>query len=115
MKSTDSIPHASSHTPHHNSHHTRPRFTFAHGLLIGALAAGSIVLVGAGSRQPANPIVGIGATDERLFRVYQSGKVEFLGVDLDNGSINGVPDWSPVKIDDTLIWDSRGKNFNKKK
>jgi hypothetical protein len=111
LKSTNPTPH----TPTHAPHHTRPRLTFAHGLLIGALAAGSIVLVGAGSRQPANPIVGFAATDEKLFRVYQSGEIEFLGVDLDNGSLNGIPDWSPVKIDNTLIWDSRGRNFYKKK
>lgn len=93
------------------------RQSFVRGIVVGGVVVGGIVLLGAGAGQPATPpdkIVGFAATDEKLFRVWESGKIEFLGVDLDNGTPAGVPDWSPVQIDTARVWDSRGRNIRKK-
>lgn len=95
------------------------RASFVRGIVVGGVVAGGIVLLGAGVGQPGSApppdkIVAFAATDEKLFRVWESGRIEFLGVDLDNGTANGVPDWSPVKIDTTRVWDSRGRNIRKK-
>lgn len=93
----------------------RKRDGFVRGMVTGVVLAAGIVLVGAGRGHTQDKIIGFAATDEKLFRVWESGRIEFLGVDLDTGSPAGVPDWSPVKIDSTMVWDSRGKNFYKKK
>jgi len=92
----------------------RHRGVFVCGMVAGIGVAAAGAMLGVGRGQPEDRIVGLAATDEKLFRVWESGRIEFLVVDLDNGTAEGVPDWTPVQIDTTRMWDSRGKAIRKK-
>ncbi|MFK7759745.1 MAG: hypothetical protein AB8C13_07360 [Phycisphaerales bacterium] len=65
---------------------------------MGALIAG--VLLG-GFTQPRNSVVAYTATDETMYRIYESGKIEYLRLDEDPPrTADGIFNWGIVKIDD---------------
>ena len=72
---------------------------------VGALGAGT-VLGGLGSGQPTekldrvDEVVAYTATDRTIYKMYESGKIEYLRVDENPPrTADGVYDWGDVKID----------------
>jgi hypothetical protein len=85
-------------------------------LTIGGLA-GLLVLVvglGQGSTGQDRPsasgpaITHYTAGGDRLYRVWDTGVIEYLTVDLANGSVDGIPGWARIHIDPTLSRDRMG-------
>lgn len=75
------------------------------------LAGASMLVVGmalGGLAMKDDPIVAYTTTDDTMYRVYESGNIEYLR--LENGpprTVEGVFDWGVVKIDDRFKLEDR--------
>lgn len=85
--------------------------------LAGAL--GLLVGLGIGSEAPRpapGPISHASETapvqylagDNRLYRIHDTGEIEYLIVDFAHGSVAGIPGWALLRIDNTLSRDRMG-------
>ena len=67
--------------------------------------------VGFGRATGAAQIEQYTAGGDRLYRIWDDGRVEYLEVDLANGSVEGIPGWAPVHIDHKLSRDRMGNEI----
>lgn len=89
--------------------------------LAGAL--GLLVGLGIGSESPrpapetAPPAAGSSPThapvqyiagDNRIYRIHDTGEIEYLIVDFANGTVAGIPGWALLRVDNTLSRDRMG-------
>lgn len=83
---------------------------------IGGMAAALVLLAGFGlGRGPGDgpaPVVPeithYTAGDNRLYRIWDDGSVDYLIVDFAHGSVEGIPGWARVHIDPSLSRDRMG-------
>jgi len=69
--------------------------------LVGALMLGVGLVLGGQAREGKDSVIAYTATDETMYRVYESGRIEYLRLDDDPPrTAHGVFDWGVVKIDD---------------
>ena len=65
---------------------------------LGALSVG--LLLGGMNRAGKDDVIAYAATDETLYRIYETGRIEYLRLDEDPPrTAHGVFDWGVVKID----------------
>jgi len=82
-------------------------------LTIAGLAAAIALLAGLG-HAPTQPdlsppqITHYTAGGDRLYRIRDDGTIEYLIVDFANGSVEGIPGWARVHIDNSLTRDRMG-------
>lgn len=80
---------------------------------IAGLGVALALLAGLG-HAPAQPepsqagITHYTAGGDRLYRVWDNGTIEYLIVDFANGSVEGIPGWARVQIDNSLTRDRMG-------
>lgn len=74
--------------------------------LVGAFAL--LVGVGQAERGKAAEVREYAAGGDRLYRVWDDGRIEYLIVDFAHGSVEGVPGWAPLQIDHSLSRDRMG-------
>jgi len=68
--------------------------------LVGVLMLGVGFGLGGLTRNDEDSVVAYVATDETMYRVYESGRIEYLRLDDDPPrTAHGVFDWGVVKID----------------
>lgn len=48
------------------------------------------------------------AGGDRLYRIWDTGDIEYLTIDFAHGSVEGVPSWARLRIDDSLTHDRMG-------
>lgn len=48
------------------------------------------------------------AGDNRLYRIHDTGEIEYLIVDFAHGSVAGIPGWALLRVDNTLSRDRMG-------
>jgi hypothetical protein len=48
------------------------------------------------------------AGGDRLYRIYDNGAIEYLIVDFAHGSVEGIPGWALLHVDETLTRDRMG-------
>ncbi|MFG0260638.1 MAG: hypothetical protein ACF8LK_09840 [Phycisphaerales bacterium JB041] len=90
-------------------------------LVITALtgALGLLVGLGLGGEPPtkaAEPVPTADATapfqyvagDNRLYRIHDSGEIEYLIVDFAHGTVAGIPGWATLRVDHSLSRDRMG-------
>jgi hypothetical protein len=78
------------------------------GALVGALMLGVGFGLGGLTRSDEDPVVAYTATDETMYRVFESGRIEYLRLDDDPPrTAHGVFDWGVVKIDDRYVLEDR--------
>lgn len=69
--------------------------------LVGAVMLGVGFGLGGLTRSDEDSVVAYAATDETMYRVYESGLIEYLRLDDDPPrTAHGVFDWGVVKIDE---------------
>lgn len=60
------------------------------------------------SPSPAPEVIHYTAGGDRLYRIWDNGAIEYLIVDFANGSVEGIPGWAPIHIDESLSRDRMG-------
>ena len=68
---------------------------------------------GAGGSPAAREVTHYTAGDDRLYRVWDDGTIEYLIVDFANGSVEGIPGWARVQIDHSLTRDRMGNEVRR--
>ena len=110
--------HTTRHTPEAYPATTIARQRFAIAALAGVL--GLVVGLGLGSDAPtanaqpqnaarpaAAPFQYVAGGD-RLYRIHDTGEIEYLIADFAHGSVAGVPGWASLRIDTSLSRDRMG-------
>lgn len=83
-------------------------------MVIGGMALALVLLAGVGlGRGPAagsgaREITHYTAGDNRLYRIWDDGTIDYLIVDFAHGSVEGIPGWATVHIDPSLSRDRMG-------
>ncbi|MBZ0170943.1 MAG: hypothetical protein K8E66_01050, partial [Phycisphaerales bacterium] len=47
----------------------------------------------------------------RLYRIWEDGRIDYLVVDFANGSVEGIPGWARLHIDPNLSRDRMGNEI----
>jgi hypothetical protein len=69
--------------------------------MVGAGLLGAGALLGGMNAAAKDKVIAYTATDETMYRVYDSGRIEYLRLDEDPPrTAHGVFDWGVVKIDE---------------
>lgn len=70
-------------------------------LSIGALSGALVLTFALGQSRPeASPTVThYAAGGDRLYRIWDDGRIDFLIADFADGSNEGIPGWAPLQID----------------
>lgn len=85
-------------------------------LAMGGMGAVLVLLAGVGlGRGPApagepqvREVTTYTAGGNRLYRIWSDGSIDYLIVDFANGSVEGIPGWARLEIDQTLSRDRMG-------
>lgn len=94
-------------------------------VVITALAGALGLLVGLGigsgsprpTAEPAPPTIETAPTgapvqyvagDNRIYRIHDTGEIEYLIVDFAHGTVAGIPGWALLRVDSTLSRDRMG-------
>ena len=62
----------------------------------------------ASSLKTSSKITHYAAGDNRLYRFWDNGDIDYLTIDFDHGSVEGIPSWTRLRIDNSLTRDRMG-------